>query len=410
MSRPRQDGSAASPVRKKRFTELFVKKVKPETSPFNVWDEMERGLVLRIQPTGHRAFKVVYSFRGRPRWYHVGDVGLADARRIAAKVRLAVAEGKDPVAERQAERGAGSFAELADRYLEARLKAGKRVKSYKHARHLVERWLLPRWGKLDAGTITRVDVEKLHEKITAPVLANRVLAAASPIFNWGIKKGIVANNPTRGVERNETKSRERVLSDSEIRRFWKALPSVGLLRSSALKLVLLTGQRPGEISHMRREHVRDGFWELPGDPVPSLNWPGTKNAASHRVWLSEPARTLIGELASSEAATGFVFATSTGAAVRKLSAAMIALCKQTAIERCTPHDLRRSWCTTAASLGFDHPQINRCTNHKAGGIATVYDRYKYEKENRLVMEAVAARVVELAEGAPVGNVLQMKRS
>jgi integrase len=408
MSRPRKDGKPATGPNKRNLTELFVKKVKPETSPFNVWDEKERGLVLRVQPTGHRAFKVVYSFRGRPRWYHVGDIGLSDARRIAAKVRLAVAEGKDPVADRQAERGAGSFAELADRYLEAKLKVGKKVKTYKHARHLVERWLFPRWGKLDAKSITRADVEKLFEKITAPVLANRVLAAASPIFNWGIKKGIVAVNPTHGVERNETKSRERVLSDSEVKQFWEAFPSVGLLRSSALKLVLLTGQRPGEVSHMRKEHIRDGWWELPGDPVAASGWPGTKNAANHRVWLSEAAMKVLSELESSDSATGFVFATQRGTAVRKLSQAMQAICSKTGMERATPHDLRRTFSTAVTRLGFDRHAMNRVTNHKEGGIADVYDRFRYEKENRAIMESVASHVMALAEGRRDSNVVQLR--
>ena len=53
-------------------------------------------------------------------------------------------------------------------------------------------------------------------------------------------------------------------------------------------MILLTGQRPGEVTHMRREHIEDGWWTLPGAPVPALGWPGTKNGETHRVWL--PAR------------------------------------------------------------------------------------------------------------------------
>jgi hypothetical protein len=93
VARPRKDGTASRQPNRRNLTELFVRKVTTDTTPINVWDEKERGLVLRIHPTGRRAFKVVYSRRGRPRWYHLGDVGLADARRIAAKVKLAVAEG-----------------------------------------------------------------------------------------------------------------------------------------------------------------------------------------------------------------------------------------------------------------------------------------------------------------------------
>jgi hypothetical protein len=72
-------------------------------------------------PAVPRAWKVIYSRHGRPRWLHLGDagaIGLADARTLAAEAMLAVAKGKDPAAEKRAERGAGTFAELAGKYLE----------------------------------------------------------------------------------------------------------------------------------------------------------------------------------------------------------------------------------------------------------------------------------------------------
>ena len=72
------------------------------------------------KPSGFKSWKVVYCFNSRPRWFHLGAVaaiGLADARKLAGKVMFQVAEGKDPLAERQAERSKGTFAELADRYL-----------------------------------------------------------------------------------------------------------------------------------------------------------------------------------------------------------------------------------------------------------------------------------------------------
>jgi integrase len=151
----------------------------------------------------------------------------------------------------------------------------------------VRRYLIPRWGKLQAAAVTRADAKAIMASIKAPVLANQVLAAASAIFAWGVKEEIVTLNPCALVERNETKSREGVLSNSEIPVFWKAFDSAGLIAGTALKLVLLTGQRPGEVRHMLREHIKDGWWELPGDSILALGWPGTKNGENHRVWLSE---------------------------------------------------------------------------------------------------------------------------
>src|SRR5262249_56591953 len=90
---------------------------------------------------------------------------------------------------------AGTFAELAERYLNEYAK--RHNKSWAQPDRLVRRYLLPRWGKLQAGTISRADVRALMARIEAPILANQTLAAASAIFGWGLKQEIVAANPDR---------------------------------------------------------------------------------------------------------------------------------------------------------------------------------------------------------------------
>ena len=242
-------------------------------------------------------------------------------------------------------------------------------------------------------------------RVDAPVVVNQVLASASAIFSWALREevGGVRANPCSKVERNETKSRERVLSDSEIPKFWEAFDSAGLVRSMALKTILLTGQRPGEVSAMRREHIVDGWWEMPGAPVPELDWPGTKNGASHRVWLPAPAQALLDEMDG----YGLVFAGPRGRAVDKLDDAMREICRRLGVERATPHDLRRTHGTTITALGFGREAMNRVQNHKEGGIASVYDRHGYAVENKRIMEAVAARIMALVEdGSADAKVLQ----
>src|SRR5262249_29579117 len=150
--------------------------------------------------------------------------------------------------------------------------------------------------------------------------ANGVKAAISAIFNWGIAQEIVTANPCKLVPNYPVKSRERVLCDSELPKFWKAFSKLDPVRGAALKMILLTGQRPGEIAHMRREHIVDGWWQMPGEP--GGGWPGTKNAASHRIWLPEAARQLIGH----DNAPGFVFASPRGGPCAKLDDAMRLIC------------------------------------------------------------------------------------
>jgi integrase len=404
MARPRNDGAPTRAARKRVLTELTVQKTNPEASAFNIWDLKAPGLVLRVQPSGVRALKFVYSFHSRPRWYHIGLVPLSDARRIAAKFRLAVAEGKDPVAERKAERGSGTFAELATRYVEF---AKKKNKSWQQADYLVRKHLLPRWGKLGAKNITRGDVRQVMESIAAPIVGNQTLAAASAIFSWGIKHEIVSVNPCKLVDRHPTKDRERVLSDAEIQQFWAAFDSAGLMASSALKVLLLLGQRPGEVCRMRLEHIKDGWWEMPGEPVAALGWPGTKNKQTHRVWLAQAVRDIIAEL-SDDATTGFVFTNSRGKPIDHLDIAMRQVCSMIGVERATPHDLRRTHGSTITRLGFGRDAMNRVQNHKEGGIASVYDRHEYAEENKNVIEKVATFLLGLAEGRhPAGNVIRL---
>src|SRR5215467_15578486 len=308
---------------KQKLTSLTLTKLRPTAKPYLVWDSYQHGLALQIQPSGYRSFKLIYRFHNRPRWYHIGAadaIALADARKLAAELMLEVIRGKDPAAERRAERGAGTFAEMASRYVEEYAK--KRNKSWQQTDALIRRNVLPRWGKLEANSITRADVKTLMRGMEqAPIAANQALAAVSAVFTWAVKEEIVSSNPCRGVARNPTRSRDRVLSASEIPMVWSALDDAGPIVGTALKLILLLGQRPGEVSHMRREHIVDGWWEMPGEPIPSLGWKGTKNGASHRVWLPKPVRGII----DSDETKGFVFG-ERGRPVRGLDAVMREIC------------------------------------------------------------------------------------
>jgi hypothetical protein len=159
MSRPRTDGTPAQPVHKHKLNDRFVASQKAADRDRLIWDSHQPGLALMIRTTGRKSWKVVYRFHGRPVWLSLGDarsIGLADARRLTAKTMLAVAEGKDPASERKTERMAGSFADLAGQYVE--LWAKRHNKSWPQAKRLVDRHLVPRWGKLKASAITRADV------------------------------------------------------------------------------------------------------------------------------------------------------------------------------------------------------------------------------------------------------------
>jgi integrase len=384
--------------RKYKFTDSLIRKLQPQpTRAFAAWDTKQPGLAVVVQPSGHRAFKFVYSFHSRPRWYHIGNavIPVADARRLAAGVMLKVIEGHDPATDKKAERHRSTFAELAQAYVEQYAK--KKNRSWPQADKLVRKHLIPRWGKLPAANITRADVKSMVTRIGAPTVANQTLAAASAIFAWAIREDILKVNPCQQIERNTTVSRERILSDSEIPLFWTAFDDV--YEGALLKMILLTGQRPGEVRCMRTEHIIDGWWTMPGDPIPALHWPGTKNGDTHRVWLPAAAQALVTEMD----ATGLIFAGVRGKAIdaTKLPYAMRDICNKLKVERATPHDLRRTHGTMITRLGFGRDAMNRIQNHREGGIASVYDRHQYADENKRIMETVADKIMSSVEGVPV---------
>ena len=93
---------------------------------------------------------------------------------------------------------------------------------------------------------------------------------------------------------------------------------------------------------MRREHIKDGWWEMRGEPVSALGWPpGTKNAQAHRVWLPVPVQALLAVMG--DAGAGFVFAGPRGRAARSLDEAMRRYRAKLGVERATSHDLRRTF-------------------------------------------------------------------
>lgn len=415
MPRPRQDGLPSKQPSKVRLTDRFVRTVTPGASRALYWDTLAPGLGLAVHPSGARSWRFTYRSGGRVRIYTIGPadaLGLKFARDKAQDLRGQVARGTDPQAEKARGARAETFEDVAARYLEH----AKRVnKSWKQADALVMRYLMPRWAKLRARDISRGDVRTVVRKVTgggAPVMANQVLAAASAVFAWAMREevGDITVNPCHGVTRNPVRSRERVLSEAEVPLFWAQFDNAGLVRSSALKVLLLTGQRPGEVSCMRREHIDGGWWELPGTPDPKLGWPGTKNGESHRVWLTEPVRQLLDEVGVGSVGFALPGDDRCMRAVSGLDGAMRAACDALGIaapDKVTPHDLRRTHGTTITSLGFGRDAMNRIQNHREGGIAGVYDRHSYLKENQAIQEAVTRQMMALIEGGGSASMVEL---
>lgn len=386
---------------KRKLSALTVRQAKPRARAYLIWDTVARGLAVRVQPTGRKSWSVIYRAHGRPRWLHLGDADilpLSEARELATATMLQVIRGKDPASEKKATRGT-SFAQLAARYVEEHAK--RKNKSWRQADYLLRRHVLPLWGDLNAEVLKRSDVRALLGKIDGPSLSNQILASVSAVFSWACNQELLSTNPARGVERHAKVSRDRVLSEAEVKLFWQAFGQAGIA-GTALKILLLTGQRPGEVSRMRWEHIADGCtWTMPG--AATAHWPGTKNSQTHAVWLPQSVQEILAQLGQAE--SGYVFGRPP-----RLPVVMRDICAELGVPRATPHDCRRTHGSTITALGFGRDAMNRIQNHREGGIADVYDRHLYSEENKRVMEAVADHLIALTSGDARGsNVVSYRR-
>jgi integrase len=397
--------------RKGELTYLIIENLKPlPDRRDHRLDTKVPGLRINVYASGKKVWYFVYSRWGRKVPYWIGDytaVGLADARKEAKRLALEVAMGRDPQADRRATRTADTFARVYERYLEEYAKRFNKKWEYTD-KNYIRRFVLPLWADRPITSITRKDVRALHASISRdrPITANMIVGAASAVFSWAIKQEIVTANPCKLIDMNPTNERDRVLSDSEIALFMKEFDQLGLVEGTALKLMLLTGQRGNEIRHMRWEHIRDGWWEMPGKPDPNLGWPGTKTGVSNRVWLPAEARKLIANLRDGNPTAGYVFKTNRGRPVIALSKFTLAINKRLEIAvPFTAHDLRRTFASRVTGCGFRGEDADRLLNHAMPRISRTYNRHDYADRDKQIFETVANHIMNLVSGRRDDNVV-----
>ena len=163
------------------------------------------------------------------------------------------------------------MADIARRYLEDHVAVRCRPRTVEFYRTVVEKYLVPRLGKLPALAVDHARVTELHHALRdKPVMANKVVETLSRIYNAAEDKGLIpeASNPCGLVVKNRERKRERFLTPDEFRRLGRALREVtGRRRVSpysvaAMRLLILTGCRKREILHLRWEQVDLGAAEL----------------------------------------------------------------------------------------------------------------------------------------------------
>ncbi|MDO9427357.1 MAG: integrase arm-type DNA-binding domain-containing protein [Methylobacterium sp.] len=366
------------------------------------WDDTLTGFGVKLNRGGSRNFLIQYrAADGKTRRVVVGRVGtltLDEARRRARELLVEVQSGGDPHADKAAAKAGGgvTLGSVVDLYL--RQAAGRlKPRSFEQ----VERHLRRDWAPLVAlpvNVVKRADVAVQLTALAADgygVKANRARSALSALYTWAMGEGIADQNPVIGSNKPAVeRSRERVLSEDEVRAVWFACRDDAYSR--IVRLLLLTGQRRDEVGSIADTELdlNRAVWTIPGER--------TKNGVTHEVPLSTLALdTLAGQ--DRIAGRALVFGAGTGAfsgwsnSKERLDKRIAA--SGFAMPPWRLHDLRRTAATMMADQLAVAPHVveailNHVSGHRAG-VAGIYNRAAYRAEKRDALERWSAFVLSL---------------
>lgn len=411
------------------LTDTQVRRLLPAAAPRDVRDGSQRGLMLTVLPSGRKQWTLRYRFGGKQRRLVLGDypdLSLSKARDEAEDARNAIRKGHDPSGERRAAKAApGDTVEaLAQDYLKKHAKKFKR--SAAEDERILDVYVLPSWKDRSVKELTRRDVRALVDAVVdrgAPIMANRVLAIVRKMLNFAVDHDWLEANPAARVAKPSPEvSRDRVLTDDELRKVWRLLshfpttaerPAPGRKGSKGtkqnplcpfsptiaalIKVRLLTAQRGGEVGRMRWQDLdlKSGWWTIPGIH--------TKNGEAHRVFLVKEAVALIqaqeqDEEEEEEDPGEYVFARTGASVLDRAKKAPAAIARLLGFEF-RGHDLRRTAATQMAGAGVPREHIARVLNHVEGGprATRVYDRHSYDREKRAALETWAETLSHIVE-------------
>ena len=411
-----------------KLTDPWVRAAKPSSGKLReVLDagfEAQGSLMLRISPKGLKTWTFIYrNPAGLQRWHRIGhypNLSLGKAREMARQLSGRVAMGEDPSEDRLKQKKAAretlSFRELASLYMRDHAKLHKAASSQREDQRILDKDLLPTWAARDIRLITRAEVVKLLDGIVArgsKVMANRTLALLGTIFTFAQDKSYLPDssvNPCRRVRLpgGKEKNRERVLSRTEIATLWQALEGFGEPFASIYRLMLLTGQRSGEVKAMSWKEIdwKEKLWVIPA--------PKMKNRQEHRVPLSRAALECLNKLkeeaTSDEWAFPSRFQNLTHVKSLKKAAERLRKSCEPRLDHFTAHDLRRTVATQLSRLKIDRVVIAKIMGHRWADreiTARVYDHWEKEPEMREALDRWSSKLEQIATGVPA-KVVKMR--
>ncbi len=385
-----------------KLTDKFIQGLKPSAKgQYDVWDGLMPGFGIRVGST-RKSFIVGTRIKRKYRRItlkpHYPLLSLADAR-IRARNVIADAQGGIGPELRKKREEKGTFGAVAAAFMEDFAKK-HRTREEMQRKINVD---LAEWRDRQIADVTRADIKDLLrvKARSAPISANRLKSLISKIFTWALKEEIIKSSPALsldppgGVETD--RQRERNLTDEEIRAVWAAFDQLGYPFGGVFKMLLVTGQRRGEVAAMKWSEITPEGWLLPAESA--------KTKSGHLVALSSLAREILGEVPE---VGEYVFRSRNDKPLQGWSNAKQRVDGIAPIATWHVHDLRRTFATQLRRLGIDRLVVSKLLNHAEGGVTKLYDRYTADPEKTAAMERWANRLREIVSGEATSNVVAMK--
>jgi integrase len=373
------------------------------------WDEDLGGFGLRIRQGGSRVWIYQFDIGRRTRKMTLGTLAAlspARARSAAQNLHAQVRLGADPAAAKSESRTQASVSDVMRTYL-AHQRTHLKPRSYVE----VERHLLTNCKALLSLPLAKVDRRAVATRISAiatnsgNVTANRTRASLSAFFAWSMREGLIDANPVIGTNRQLEKSRERVLSDAELKVIWDATADNSDY-STIVRVLMLTSQRADEIAALRWSEIVDDEIKLPATR--------TKNSRPHVVPIVPAVQAILNSRERREG-DEFVFGRRQGRPFRGWGESKSALDQRikdsdAKIEHWVHHDMRRTAATWLAESGTAPHFIEMILNHISGhkrGVAGIYNRASYELPKRIALQKWAEHVEAVVSGKLAAKVVKL---
>lgn len=403
-----QNPHKTKPTRNKSLTQLAVNQAKaPATGFTELWHR--RGLHLRVGRSG-KVWLLRYRFGDRQRRLELGrapEMTLAQAEAAAAEKLATARSGVDPTTAappapkpqhiRTVKR---AFDAYAAQYCARNL----RPRTWAEVERTFRLHVLPAIGDGPIAGVTRADIKTLVASIAESgrqTYANRLLAYVRAFFGWAESEDFLQGNPAGGIKPARETSRDRTLSDSEIKLFWTAAGRVPAPYGDFFRLLLLTAQRRENVAAMEWGEIdrERNTWTIPAARM--------KAGIVHDAHLSAPALEILAGALRCD--PRYIFSRVTGKSIcgfsdmkERLDAIITELNGGEPLALWRIHDLRRTAATIMARLKVSQHVVNRILAHQpkgVSGVAAVYNRHEYLDERREALEALGTYVIGLVSPA-----------